>query len=59
MNEKSGIEVHIEILKETVEDHGRRIGFVERTVWWIMGAVAGVAGLAGAMMSGVLKRIVT
>jgi hypothetical protein len=59
MNEKTGIEVHVEILRETVEEHGRRLGFVERGVWWLMGAVAGIAGLAGAIMSGVLKKIVS
>jgi len=59
MNEKTGIEVRVEILRETVEDHNRRLGFLERTGWWLMGAVAGIAGLAGAIMSGVLKRMVS
>lgn len=59
MSEKTGTEVRLEILEDAKADHGRRIGAIERTIWWAIGAVAGVAGLAGSIMSGVLKRMVS
>jgi len=59
MSEKTGTEVLLEKLEEVSRDHSRRIGAIERTIWWAIGAVAGVAGLAGSIMSGVLKRMVT
>lgn len=59
MNEKTGMEVRLEVLEDAHREHSRRIGAIERTIWWAIGAVAGVAGLAGSIMSGVLKRMVT
>lgn len=59
MSEKTATEVRLEILEDAKADHSRRIGAIERTIWWAIGAVAGVAGLAGSIMSGVLKRMVT
>lgn len=59
MNDRTGTDVRLDALERAHEAHDRRIGAIERTIWWAIGAVAGIAGLAGSIMSGVLKRMVT
>lgn len=64
MNEKTATEVRLEALEDDRrEDRAdiraleRRIGFLERAIWWAIGAGTGIGALATSMVSGVLKRI--
>lgn len=57
-------EVEIAVLKKDNEEQDRRIekletrvGVMETAMAWLIGAAVGVAGLAGAIKSGILKAL--
>lgn len=61
---RSAEEVEIAVLKKDGEEHERRIervearlGALETAMAWLIGAAVGVAGLAGAIKSGILKAL--
>lgn len=59
MNEKTGTEVRLDHLEKRIDEHGNRIGFIERAIWWAVGAAVGVSALAGSLLSGLWKRLVS
>lgn len=59
MNEKTGTEVRLDHLETATEKLGRRVDVLERAWTWAIGAVAGIAALAGALVSGIIKRLVS
>jgi hypothetical protein len=63
---KSAEDVEIEGLKKTHEHmDGRleklegRVGAIETAIAWVIGAAVGIAGLAAALKSGILKFLTT
>lgn len=58
MNEKTGIEVRVEFLETSRDDHAGRLTALERALWWALGAGTGIGSLATLLVSGVLKRLV-
>lgn len=57
MTEKTGTEVRLDHLEIATEKLERRVDVLERAWMWAIGAIAGVSGLAGALVSGILKRL--
>lgn len=63
---RSAEDVEIEGLKkadshldERIDRIERRVGVIETAIAWLIGASVGVAGLAAAMKSGILKFLTT
>ncbi len=57
MSEKTGTEVRLDHLEKTTAEHGERIGFIERAIWWAVGAAVGISALAGSVLSGIWKKL--
>lgn len=64
MNEKTGTEVRLESLEDDVKDLRADmravrsdVGFLQRALWWAIGAGTGIGALATSMMSGIIKRV--